>query len=302
MVNLRKHRRALTVTEVLLALGISGIICALVVTAIQWSRENARRNQCTQNMGRIGAALLSYHSRKGSFPPGGEIENELSWHVLVLSELGYTPLYDSFDLKKGSYNSLKVNHKNNPYGLQQIREYLCPSSPQDHSVSFADAVANKRPYTTHYYGIMGPRGDNPAGGAYRMSSSGPFARQGLLGYESHYRATDITDGASNTFIVGELSWDDANCYRTWVRGVNGVAMSGAKNVRFPINRAFYRSNSGDNANVSGFNDVSLGSNHRGGTCLLMGDGAVRFVLETVDEVVYRSTASINGGEAEVLSW
>jgi len=282
------------------AIGLCGLVLAFGIMAVQWSRENARRNQCTQNLQRIGEALIAYQHDNRHFPPGGSMDNQLSWHVLILSKLGYPALHDSFNTGKGPYHSSTVNHKNNPYGLQRIPEYLCPSAANEHSLSFQDAVADKRTYTTHYYGIMGPIGDNPAGATYRVSEDGPFAEQGLLGYESRYRLADITDGAENTFIVGELSWGDANCYRTWVRGVNGVAMSGAKNVRWSINRVFFRPNSGDNANASGFNDVSLGSNHRGGTHVLMADGNVRFVSETVDEIVYRSTASINGGEAEVL--
>jgi hypothetical protein len=79
-------------------------------------------------------------------------------------------------------------------------------------------------------------------------------------------------------------------------------MGGAKNVRWPINRFFYRNNFGEAANAYGFNEVSLGSDHRGGTHLLMGDGSVHFAAEDIDEVVYRSSASINGGETDVLRW
>lgn len=298
----RTYRTAsgVTLVDALLAMGVVAIALALLLPMLQNARERARRNACATNLQQVGEALLAYHAAHEAFPPGGTMEHELSWHVMVLPMLGRTELFEAFDRGNGPYHSTTVNHKNNPYGLVQIPQYLCPSAVQNLSVSFADAVGDTHTHTVHYYGIMGPSGANPNGGSYRMSSLGPFAEQGLLGYESKKRLVDITDGASTTFIVGELSWTDANVYRTWVRGVNGDAMSGAKNVRWPINEMFYRNNPVDDGNAGGFNDVSLGSDHPGGTHVLMGDGSVRFVSETIDAAVYRSTASINGGESEIL--
>lgn len=72
-------------------------------------------------------------------------------------------------------------------------------------------------------------------------------------------------------------------------------MSSCKNILRPINNAFYD-------NSTNFNDVSLGSEHPGGTQVLFADGAVRFISETVDLMVYKSTASIDGEETDVLSF
>ncbi|MBC8114428.1 MAG: DUF1559 domain-containing protein [Candidatus Saccharimonas sp.] len=288
------HHHGFSLIEVLVSLGVISILLALLVPAIQQARETARRTQCANNLKQVGLALHNYHDAHNVFPPGGMIANELSWHVLVLPMLGQGALHSQFDFDQGQYFSATVNNKNNPHGLARIPEYLCPSASHQRSLTSADAVDGQKTYTTHYYGIMGPRGDNPVGGTYRISPGfGPFSDQGLLGFDSSKHFGDITDGTSSTFVVGEISWNDANSYRTWVRGVNGNPMSGAKNVVHPINTFFF--NSG-----VGFNDISLGSQHPGGTHVLMGDGAVRFISETVDMIVYRSTASIDGGETDVL--
>ena len=103
-------------------------------------------------------------------------------------------------------------------------------------------------------------------------------------------------GTSNTFMVGELSWKDSNQYRAWSRGCwssSGNPCSSCKNVTFTLNSTKY--NGSDN-----YNDVSFGSNHPGGTNFSMSDGAVRFVTDSIDIVVYRNTASRNGGEVKTI--
>jgi len=105
--------------------------------------------------------------------------------------------------------------------------------------------------------------------------------------------TDITDGSSNTFVVGEISWNAANGYRTWVRGVNGDPIGGCKNVLTSIGQTFFD-------NGAGFNDISLGSEHPGGTHVLMDDGSVRFLSNTIDLITYKVAASIDGGERDAL--
>lgn len=291
-----RRRAGFTLLELLTVTGIIAVLTALLFPAVEQARESARATQCRNNLKQIGLALHEYHDAHNAFPPGGMIANELSWHVLVLPQLGQGPLHAAFNFDKGQYFSSTVNNKNNPHGLARVPEYLCPSGPEERSLTSADAVNGQHAYTTHYYGIMGPRGPNPAGGEYRIAPGfGPFSVHGVLGYKYCKRFRDITDGTSNSFVVGEISWRDASGYRTWVRGVNGNPMSGCKNVLEPIHIKFFN-------NGAGFNDISLGSEHPGGTHVLTADGGVRFVSETVDTVVYKSTASIDGGEAEPLSF
>jgi hypothetical protein len=92
--------------------------------------------------------------------------------------------------------------------------------------------------------------------------------------------------------LGEISWDRANCYRAWIRGINGAVCNSAKNITYGINVQRYTSRN--------FNDVSMGSNHPGGCQFAIADGSNRFVSETIDFDIYLSLASRNGGEVAVL--
>src|SRR5262249_57832013 len=113
---------------------------------------------------------------------------------------------------------------------------------------------------------------------------------GLLGPNSKTRLTAIPDGSSNTFLVGELSWNDANCYRPWTRGWDSDAMASSKNVTNPMNTTPYNG-------PNNFNDVSFGSQHPGGANFLLADGSVRFVQQSISLDAYRAAASRDGGEA-----
>ncbi len=106
---------------------------------------------------------------------------------------------------------------------------------------------------------------------------------------------DVTDGTSNTFLLGELSWNNANCYRSWVRGGAGDAIPTSKNVVYGINVQTSKYN---NSNL--FNDVSFGSQHPGGCQFAMADGSVTFVQESINMDVYKATASCDGNEAKTI--
>ncbi len=287
-------RAGVSIVELLVSIGVIGVLLALLLPAVADSREAARRTQCSNHLKQIGLALHNYHDAHRIYPPGALFSNELSWHVFILPQLDQANLHSQFDFNEGQYWSTTPNNKNNPHGLFRVNEYLCPSGTVERSQTSLDKVADAHSWTTHYYGIMGPRGEKPSGGEYRLISGfGPFGDQGLLSAGSHKKHADITDGSSNTFVVGEISWKDANGYRTWVRGVNGNPIGGCKNVFTSIGQTFFD-------NGSGFNDISLGSEHPGGTQVLMGDGSVRYLADTIDLITYKAAASIDGEETEML--
>src|ERR1700737_4027117 len=83
-----------TLVELLVSLGILGVLLALLLPAVQTVRESARTTQCASNLKNIGLALSNFHSIHRSFPAGSEFlaKTEHAWssRILPLLELDTT--------------------------------------------------------------------------------------------------------------------------------------------------------------------------------------------------------------------
>jgi prepilin-type processing-associated H-X9-DG protein len=140
----------------------------------------------------------------------------------------------------------------------------------------------------------------------------------VFGLAAGIKFGQITDGASNTFMVGEWSWwhsaPTSDHHRSWMRNNASIAppatgpwipckmcqptgspvmggMLQVKNILSAINSR-QRPN---------HNDVALGSQHPGGAGFLRADGSVQFVDESIEMPVYYATSSRNGREVNALT-
>jgi len=294
-----------TLIELLVVIAIIAVLIALLLPAVQQAREAARRSQCKNNLKQLGLALHNYHDTHNTLPPGGVDANWLSWAVFVLPYIEQSTLYNKFSFIRGSYTSPSAGKQD--LGLNRIATYLCPSGNMETSLD----PSRLNDYSMHYLGIAGPKGTNPATSiAYTQSAPGKarggMSTQGTLYIDSKILFRSITDGLSNSFALGESSWNEKTAYRSWVRGggsanspsggtyLTDPSMDCCKNIAKTINSNFNGTTTLD------WNDVSFGSQHIGGAHFLMCDGAVRFVSENVDFGVFLSTASRDGKEVKTI--
>jgi prepilin-type processing-associated H-X9-DG protein len=252
-------------------------------------------------------------------PPSMSEITGMGWQVTILPYLEMDALFRSMDQTTPDRTYTSPN-RDNPHGLTRVAAYLCPSSllerqgrgPTDNSnAGFVDLVpptADGQPaYTTHYYGLNGPRGNSPAGAPYpvgpRVHETVPTGRSGM--FQRQVFAINlgaIPDGTSNTLMVGEMSWSSetfGSRFRTWLRGGDATVNSPTDGGSFSVScrNVVKAINSGLTSNqLVPYNDMPMGSMHTGGTNFTFGDGAVRFIRETIDIATYRSLASRDQGE------
>jgi prepilin-type N-terminal cleavage/methylation domain-containing protein/prepilin-type processing-associated H-X9-DG protein len=291
------RRPGFTLIELLVVIAIIAILIGLLLPAVQKVREAANRARCTNNLKQMGLALHAYHDANGVFPAGVRTGagNFLSFHVHILPYLEQSNLYQQFN-----FNAPYDNPTNLALGLVLVPNYRCPTATQLYTQYGTGEWSGGQPTLTHhYYGVAGPLGTNPQTGQpyqFRTTNQGNEATQGILGMGSKVRLTDITDGTSNTLLLGEMSWKDANYYRVWIRGTYDDTATPdrdttcCRNVANPFKSTPY--NGTDNAN-----NTSFGSEHTGGGAnFALADGSVRWVSAGISMETYLSVASYNGGE------
>ncbi|QDU61145.1 hypothetical protein Pan216_19990 [Planctomycetes bacterium Pan216] len=318
------RRSAFTLVELLVVIAIIGILVALLLPAVQQAREAARRSQCSNHLKQIGVALHNYHDSHGGFPPAAITSNQhgpTAW-VMLLPYLDQASFYDQIADKRftqcywlGSSGSCAADLAP-VFDGRTVSTFNCPSSAMPKLVSMLQADAQQGSYVLLAGSTNHPTVDitGLSGSAYH-SSGGAFANNRLT------KLSSFTDGSSKTIAIGEQSdWlrdNSGGRYDGRADGANGIWM-GHKNTNVPNGHMTYITGTGSTADGRCFNlttvrqpigtrvqtsynerqrcNTTLLSTHPGGTHVLMADGSVSFLGESLDLMtLYNLTDRDDGG-------
>ncbi|MCD4726642.1 MAG: DUF1559 domain-containing protein [Pirellulales bacterium] len=217
------------------------ILVALLLPAVQAAREAARRMQCINNIKQIELALHNYAQAYKCFPPAYTVDEQgnpmHSWRVLILPFLECGQGGYDFNRPWDSPANLAFARKSQAHHV-----YFCPAEADDRD----------RPETS-YVMLVGPN---------------------AFGDETTPRKfADITDGTSNTIMIGEMS--HSGILWTEPRDLNVAEMSSRLNDP---------------------EQISLQSDHSGGLHVGFCDGSVRWINDSIDPKLLQAIITINGGE------
>lgn len=288
---MRSHR-GFTLVELLVVIAIIGVLIALLLPAVQQAREAARRMSCNNNLKNLVLGLHNHHDTYGKFPAGADHTTNDSrqmwgWGAHILPFIEQTPLYDR--LKVSKQNLMKTLNNTTLRKLTQTKLdiFICPSDPGGHLMNGGKMNGGKGRHFS---------GDANIGTSFRVAKSNYIAVIGLfdVNYQKNngimYRGSsnkmaDITDGTSNTFMLGERNYRCAQ--GAWV-GNRNVPGSGPQGCDYTLGRISVPLNSPNN-NTNHCTE-GFASQHPGGALFAYADGSVHFISETIK---YKN-AGVNG--------
>ena len=268
-----RSRSGFTLIELLVVIAIIAILLALLVPAVQKVREAAARVQCQNNLKQIGLACQAYHDSRKCFPPGylataayPDTTPGWGWAAFILPYIEQGPLYNQIDFTQPLQSSAAIQ--------TTIPLYLCPSDPVPQApFPITDA-------TLGTICLAAPSSYAATVGDDSSDADGPSGN-GIFYRNSATRIAEITDGTSNTVLIGDRAW--AQTKGIWAGAPSGgIVRAGAQNpwVSATAGAPVFVLVHNNWINITtdadgGLDDFS--SNHSGGVNLLFADGSVHFL-------------------------
>ena len=196
MIRRSPRKAAFTLLELLLVIGIIGVLIGLLLPAVQKARDAAARASCQNNLRQIALGLQNYHSADGSLPPGSSPPSNASALLRLLPFVEQEARFQQFDLKV-DLNPLKVQVEAK---TGDVPLYLCLSDP-----SPGGSSPNREP---PYFGHSNYFANHGASALFGNSNT---ATAGVFDYsleDKGIRLTDVSDGTSNTVAFAEIKRDN----------------------------------------------------------------------------------------------
>ena len=307
------HRKAFTLIELLVVIAIVGILIGLLLPAVQAAREAARLTQCANNLRQLGLACIQHQETHGHFPtcgwghkwpgipgrgfgpqqPGGWMYNVLPFmeeEALHDLGLGGTPA----QLRTASARRIST----------PLLLLYCPSRrpalvypiSEQWLLLETDRVTR---VARHDYSINGgslrvSTQSGPPSLAAAESYSWPDTSRcdGICHVRSQVTLNQITDGTSNTYLLGEKYLNPDHYYTGLDLGDNQTAFTG---VCYDTIR-YGRTSSPPAQDRPGLTDpLIFGSAHGGGCQFVFCDGSTHLINYRIDPATHTCLARRNDG-------
>ena len=295
----RRGPAGFTLVELLVVIAIIAVLIGLLLPAVQSAREAARRISCQNNMKQLGLAAHVFLDSNSRFPAGVQrrtttpdwspsigdttfpfpVVNPDSpdwiWSTLILPQLEQAGLYASLNpagrtMAQAFGDAVAVDLMKTP-----LPAYRCPSDtggPQNEDRKFPAAGA--------------PAGGHALGRSNYVGNGGDNGDTGIFHLNSKVKPGDVSDGLSNTLLIGERASlrpsQTAQPYAAVWAGRGGDAWGNSTGDPAYRGYSAYKINTGVSDTGVVWPDQGFGSNHPGGTMFAMGDGSVRFIREDIE--------------------
>ncbi|MFT5302558.1 MAG: prepilin-type N-terminal cleavage/methylation domain-containing protein [Mariniblastus sp.] len=318
------RRKAFTLVELLVVIAIIGILIGMLLPAVQQVREAARRTACMNNSRQLALACHNYESTHKQFPPGGNAwnwndttrfitpwrngtspnqGNYHGWICYLLPFMEANNLYDKIDIHISFGHTNSFDSPEHLTG-KPIPSLMCPSDVGDtlNETYYVGSDASKKNAKTNYIGCTGT---NTWGGNRTRNSRRIL--HGIFGPNSETTFAKISDGSSNTVMVGERTSEKetGNGAKEFCQGAIWAGRVRRQNVtHIPSNDipdggwyACLGRAGGNQYVVNGrFRARNIASSgHPGGAVVSMGDGSTQFLSDNLSNSILKNLCQMSDG-------
>lgn len=332
-----RSRSAFTLIELLVVIAIIAILIGLLLPAVQKVREAAARIKCANNLKQLGLAVHNYEGAFQGLPPGiiqtsstaynadlQEYATQTSpttWsyanHSFFSVMLPYIEQDNVLRATTAGYN-LKLNWDNaanQPVTATRIPTFECPSNPSEKIA--VDPASSFRPAVSDYWPITRGNNNDAVWVGLGMTFPGSTGVNGVLTANQRTRFAAITDGLSNTMMIGESGarnegWAAGRKYNdaiiggtswglrgAWGQGSNNIVCAGTRGPITPgsappgkVTTAAHLTGA---LTVNAWNQGELYAFHTGICNVVMGDGSVKSIKSTIDMSTLQRLAARSDG-------
>jgi prepilin-type N-terminal cleavage/methylation domain-containing protein len=313
-----RRRRAFTLIELLVVIAIIAILIGLLLPAVQKVREAAARAQSQNNLKQLALACHAYHDANQGFPsaahfpvPANPLTEYGTWVIPIL------PYIEQDNLHRQWYaNPTTAARYNGPTApaAAVVKTLLAPSDALgDTPYEQLAPGANPMFPNGRYVGLTsyGCNGGTAAPLAY--------VKDGVFHYDTRTRVTDVTDGSSNTILLGERhgfdpNWgaltrrpaNDLRAYSAWAGGPFFAWRSTLSpiNYRLPDSVAAAPPPVGSAAYFDLYYRrlFAFGSASPAGASLAFADGSVKFLATNTNLLTLRELSTMSSGNVVPGEW
>lgn len=291
-----KTRVGFTLVELLVVIAIIGILVGLLLPAVQAAREAARRMSCSNNLKQFGLAMHNYHDTFKSFPSAQYYcrsdrpctASRDTWKQGWFWSVSVMPFMEQGNMFNQLRTDLDMFHPINSVLVKtNLPSFGCPSDASRKEFSRPEgAVPGRGPehdvqLATTSYIVNGGAHNNSFLSPYEPNGTVANYRNGVFSRDSGVKLGDISDGTSNTIMLGEtISYDflwDPVLYGRYQATPSKTACCTLGACRHGNRRLNPPRNAGNVVLRESF-----ASFHVGGAQFTFSDGSVHFLSENID--------------------